>query len=62
MNAGSPIVFLHNGQTYLVLTPKDGMPLPKAVYNDLGDPGVTVHGQVIDSHGVRAIGISSVSE
>lgn len=59
--AGTPILFLHAGRTYLVLTPADGRPLPQGAYNDLGDPGVTVHGKVLHSHGIWAIAVRSVT-
>jgi hypothetical protein len=59
--AGTPILFLHGGRTYLVLTAKDGKPLPDAAYDALGQPGVTVTGVTLNSHGVLAIAIQSVS-
>ena len=59
--AGSPVVFLSKGHVYTVLTAADGMPLPQAALDDLGRPGVTVHGVVLDRHGVRALAVESVS-
>jgi hypothetical protein len=58
---GSPIVFLaQSGTVYLVLTPKDGVPYPGVLLNDLGRPGVTVVGNTLESHGIKAISIQSV--
>jgi hypothetical protein len=58
---GGPIVFIGaNGTTYLVLPPKDGVPFPEAVLDDLGKPGVTVHAHEIDSHGIKALSVDSV--
>jgi hypothetical protein len=58
---GSPIIFLaENGSVYLVLTPKDGMPYPETLLNDLGRPGVTVVGNALDSYGIKAISIQSL--
>lgn len=59
---GGPIVFLgKNGTTYLVLPPKDGAHFPVQVLNDLGTPGVTVHAHEIDSHGIKALSVDSVT-
>ncbi len=58
---GGPVVFIgSNGTTYLVIPPRDGMPLPEKAYDDLGKPGVTVKGAELDSHGIHAIAIHSV--
>lgn len=59
--AGSPVIFIHDGRVYSVLTAKDGMPLPQAAYDDLGVAGVTIQGQVVDAHGGHAIAVQSVS-
>lgn len=59
--AGSPMVFLaDSGKVYTILTAKDGMALPEDALNDLGKPGVTVHGTVVKSHGVDALALESV--
>lgn len=59
---GSPILFVaHGGGVYVVLTPKDGRPFPEDVLNALGKPSVTVQGNTLDSQGVKAISIHSVS-
>ena len=58
---GGPMVFLaQNGTVYLVLSPKDGKPYPSEVLNALGKPGVTVHANELDSHGIKALSIQSV--
>ena len=49
-------------KTYVVLTAADDMPLPQAAYDDLGRPNVTVHGMVLDNHGIPALAIHSVSQ
>lgn len=56
-----PIVFIAaDGTVYLVLPPKDGMPYPTQVLNDLGRPSVTVKADRIDSHGIKALSVQSV--
>ena len=59
---GAPIVFLAgDGTVYFVLTPKDGVELPEKAYDDLGRPGVTVHGKEVSNHGVKALAVESVT-
>ena len=62
VSAGSPVVFIaEDGTVYGVLTGVNGMPLPKDVYDDLGRPGVTVHGKAVKSHGLNVIAIETVA-
>jgi hypothetical protein len=59
---GGPILFLGpKGTTYLVLPPKDGATYPEKVLDDLGKAGVTVHAHEIDSHGIKALSVDSVT-
>lgn len=59
---GGPVVFIaKDGTVYLVLPPKDGAHFPEKVLDDLGKPGVTVHAHEIDSHGIKALSVDSVS-
>jgi hypothetical protein len=61
VNAGSPVVFLaQDGSVYMVLTPKDGRPLPGNALDELGQPGVTVQGKLVKAHGVQALAIEAV--
>jgi hypothetical protein len=58
---GGPVVFIANsGEVYLVLLPKDGTPIIEQALDDLGKPGVTVKGNLVDAHGLKAISIDSV--
>lgn len=58
---GSPILFLaRDGATYLVLTPRDGVPLPGKVLNALGTPNVTITAHMVDSHGMKALSVQSI--
>lgn len=59
---GGPVVFIaQDGSVYLVLPPRDGVPMAEGVLDDLGKPGVTVKGQVVESHGLKALSVHSVS-
>jgi len=54
-------VFLaEDGKVYLVLTPKDGVPLPEKALDDLGQPGVTIDATLVSGHGAEALAIDSV--
>jgi hypothetical protein len=59
--AGSPIVFIADdgGKVYLVLTAKNGIPLPDSALNQLGIPGIVVKGKTLSAHGVDAIALES---
>jgi hypothetical protein len=55
---GSPVVFLsdQNSQLYLVITPKDGEPLPETVLDRIGVPGVVVKGRLLAKPGANQPG------
>jgi hypothetical protein len=59
--AGSPIVFIADdgGKVYIVLTAKNGIPLPDGALNQLGIPGIVVKGKTLSAHGVDAIAVKS---
>ncbi|HZR57875.1 MAG TPA: hypothetical protein VFA74_13455 [Terriglobales bacterium] len=59
--AGSPILFIADdgGKVYVVLTAKNGLPLPEAALNQLGIPGIMIKGQLLTAHGVDAIALES---
>jgi hypothetical protein len=59
--AGSPIVFIADdgGKVYVVLTAKNGIPLPDGALNQLGIPGIVVKGKTLSAHGVDAIALES---
>lgn len=59
---GGPVVFIaYDGSVYLVLPPRDGAPMPEKVLDDLGKPGVTAKGELLESHGLQALSVHSVS-
>jgi hypothetical protein len=59
--AGSPIVFIADdgGKVYVVLTAKNGVPLPQTALDQLGVPGIVVKGKMLSAHGVDAIAVES---
>jgi hypothetical protein len=61
--AGSPLVFIldRGGQVYLVLTPQNGIRLPKIVLDQIGVPGVAVKGRLLDVDGVRALAVEGLA-
>jgi hypothetical protein len=59
--AGSPVIFLaDDGKVYTVLTPEDGRPLPEKALDELGQPGISVHGKLVEAHGQAALALESV--
>jgi hypothetical protein len=61
---GSPLLFLpdKSARVYVVLTAKDGVPLPAGVLNLLGIPGVSVTGEELKSHGIDALAVMSAGQ
>jgi hypothetical protein len=59
--AGSPILFIADdgGKVYVVLTAKNGLPLPETALNKLGVPGIVVRGKVLSAHGIDALALES---
>lgn len=60
--AGSSLVFVSDqpGKAYVVMTGKNGIRLPKDVLDQIGVPGVTVVGRLIEVDGVRALAVASL--
>lgn len=58
--AGSSLVFVpdRGGQTYVVLTSQNGVPLPNEVLDQIGVPGLVVTGKVFEADGVKALAIA----
>jgi hypothetical protein len=54
---GSPLVFVpdQGGQTYVVLTPRNGIALPAGILDQIGVPGIVVSGKVLDADGMHAL-------
>jgi hypothetical protein len=57
--AGSPLVFLPDdgGSPYVVLTSRNGVPLPEKLLDQMGVPGIAVQGKVLQSSGIKALAI-----
>jgi hypothetical protein len=62
--AGSPLLFVSDqgGLVYVVLTGRNGVPLPESVLNLIGVPGIVVKGKTIEVNGVRALAIDSTQQ
>jgi hypothetical protein len=60
--AGSPLLFISDqgGLVYVVLTARNGVPLPESVLNLIGVPGIAVKGRTLDANGVRTLAIESI--
>ena len=56
--AGSALVFIadRDGQTYLVLTSRNGVGVPENVLDQIGVPGIVVKGRVLEASGVKSAG------
>jgi len=54
---GSPLVFVpdQGGQTYVVLTPRNGIAQPAGILDQIGVPGIVVSGKVLDADGMHAL-------
>jgi hypothetical protein len=61
--AGSPLVFIpdQGGPPYLVLTPRNGVPWPERLLDQIGVPGIVVQGKVLESGGIKALAILDLS-
>jgi hypothetical protein len=60
--AGSPVLFIADdgGKAYVVLTQKNGVPLPHTALDQLGVPGLIVRGKTLHAHGIDALAVASV--
>jgi hypothetical protein len=60
--AGSPLLFISDqgGLVYVVLTARNGVPLPENVLNLIGVPGIAVKGRTLEANGVRILAVESV--
>jgi hypothetical protein len=60
--AGSPLLFVSDqgGLVYVVLTARNGVPLPENVLNLIGVPGIAVKGRTLEANGVRILAVESV--
>ena len=60
--AGSPLLFVSDqgGVVYIVLTAKNGVPLPESALNLIGVPGVLAKGRAFDVDGLRALAVETV--
>jgi hypothetical protein len=59
--AGSPLLFISDqgGLVYVVLTVRNGVPLPNSVLNLIGVPGIAVKGRTLEVNGVKALAVES---
>ena len=62
--AGSPLLFVpdQGSQAYLVLTPRNAVPLPANLLDQIGVPGILVKGKAIDADGVHALTVESLAQ
>jgi hypothetical protein len=60
--AGSPLLFISDqgGLVYVVLTARNGVPLPESVLNLIGVPGIAVKGTTLEANRVRILAVESV--
>jgi len=60
--AGSPLLFVadQGGVVYVVLTGKNGVPLPESALNLIGVPGVLATGRAFDVNGLHALALETV--
>jgi hypothetical protein len=60
--AGSPLLFVSDqgGVVYVVLTAKNGVPLPESALNLIGVPGVLATGRAFDVNGLHALALENV--
>jgi hypothetical protein len=59
--AGSPLVFIpdQGAGVYVVLTPRNGVPIKDTALNQIGVPGIVLTGRVVESNGIAAFAIES---
>jgi hypothetical protein len=62
--AGSPLLFVpdQGNQAYVVLTPRNAVPLPANLLDQIGVPGILVKGKAIDADGVHALTVESLAQ
>jgi hypothetical protein len=62
--AGSPLLFVPDqaSQAYVVLTPRNAVPLPANLLDQIGVPGILVKGKAIDADGVHALAVESLAQ
>ena len=59
--AGAPVLFLGDGgKVYVVLTTRNAVPLPAAILDKLGIPGVDVKGRVVRTDGIDGLVIEAI--
>ena len=60
--AGSPLFFISDqgGVAYVVLTARNGVPLPENILNLIGVPGIAVKGRTLDANGVKTFAVENV--
>ncbi len=60
--AGSPVLFISDqgGVAYVVLTARNGVPLPENILNLIGVPGIAVKGRTLDANGVKTFAVENV--
>jgi hypothetical protein len=60
--AGSPLLFISDqgGVAYVVLTARNGVPLPENILNLIGVPGIAVKGRTLDANGVKTFAVENV--
>jgi hypothetical protein len=60
--AGSSLVFISDqqGKVYIVLTGKNGIRFPKDILDQVGVPGVSVRGRLVEVDGARALAVDSL--
>lgn len=61
--AGAPLLFLpdEGGRPYIVLTGENAMPLPDAVLDQIGVPGVLIKARVLDSHDLPTLAVEGLA-
>jgi len=60
--AGSPVLFIsdRDGVAYVVLTARNGVPLPENILNLIGVPGIAAKGRTLDASGVKTLAVENV--
>ncbi|SRR5258707_1472492 len=60
--AGSPVLFISDqgGVAYVVLTARNGVPLPENILNLIGVPGIAVKGRTLDANGAKTLAVENV--
>jgi hypothetical protein len=62
--AGSSLVFVpdQGGPAYVVLTARNGTPIPSEILDRIGVPGILIRGKELDADSVRALAIESLQK